>query len=154
LVAAQLTTLWRQPVTVENKPGAAASIGTELVARAAPDGYTILLATTALPISAATFAKLPFDPVKDLTPVMLVSTIPNVLVTNPTLPVRTIEEFVDFARRNPGKLNFASPGVATGQRLTFELLKQSTGIDVVHVPYKGGAPAGQAVLAGEVESMI
>jgi tripartite-type tricarboxylate transporter receptor subunit TctC len=154
LVAAQLTKLWQQPVTVENKPGAAASIGTELVARAAPDGYTILLATTALPISAATFAKLPFDPVRDLSPVMLVSTIPNVLVTNPALPVKTIEEFVDFARRNPGKLNFASPGIATGQRLTFELLKQSTGIDVVHVPYKGGAPAGQAVLAGEVESMI
>ena len=154
LVAAQLTKIWQQPVTVENKPGAAASIGTEYVARAAPDGHTILLATTALPISAATFEKLPFDPVRDLRPVLLVSTIPNVLVVNPTLPARTIGEFVDFARSNPGKLNFASPGVATGQRLTFELLKQSAGIDVVHVPYKGGAPAGQAVLGGEVQSMI
>jgi tripartite-type tricarboxylate transporter receptor subunit TctC len=154
LVAAQLTQQWKQPVTVENKPGAGASIGTEMVAHAAPDGYTILLGTTAFPISAATFAKLPYDPRKDLLPVMLVSTIANVLVVNPKMPAKTIQEFVAYARSHPGKLNYASPGAATGQRLTFELLKQATGIDIVHVPYKGGAPAGQAVLGGEVESMM
>ncbi len=154
LVAARLAQQWGQPVTVENKPGAAANIGTEMVSRAEPDGYTMLLGTTALPISAATFAKLPYDPRKDLVPVMLVSTIANVLVVNPTAPVETVQAFVRYARDNPGKLNYASPGAATGQRLTFELLKQATGIDVVHVPYKGGAPAGQAVMGGEVESMI
>jgi tripartite-type tricarboxylate transporter receptor subunit TctC len=154
LVAARLSKIWQQPVTVENKPGAAANIGTEHVAHATPDGHTMLLATTALPISAATFDRLGYDAVGDLAPVMLVSTIPNVLVVNPALPVRTIQEFVSYARSHPGKLNFASPGAATGQRLTFELLKQAAGIDVVHVAYKGGAPAGQAVVAGEVESMI
>lgn len=154
LVAARLAQHWGQPVTVENKPGAAANIGTEMVSRAEPDGYTMLLGTTALPISAATFAKLPYEPRKGLVPVMLVSTIANVLVVNPATPARTVQEFVGYARDNPGKLNYASPGAATGQRLTFELLKQATGIDVVHVPYKGGAPAGQAVMGGEVESMI
>jgi tripartite-type tricarboxylate transporter receptor subunit TctC len=154
LVAARLAKIWQQPVTVENKPGAAANIGTEHVARAEPDGHTMLLATTALPISVATFDKLGYDAVRDLAPVMLVSTIPSVLVVNPALPVRTIQEFVSYAKSHPGKLNFASPGAATGQRLTFELLKQVLGIDLVHVAYKGGAPAGQAVVAGEVESMI
>src|SRR5690606_24414080 len=118
------------------------------------DGYAMLLGTTALPISAATFAKLPYDPRKDLIPVMLVSTIANVLVVNPKVPADTVQAFVAHAKANPGKLNYASPGAATGQRMTFELLKQATGIDIVHVPYKGGAPAGQAVLGGEVESMI
>jgi tripartite-type tricarboxylate transporter receptor subunit TctC len=154
LVAARLAKIWQQPVTVDNKPGAAANIGTEHVAHAEPDGHTMLLATTALPISVATFDRLGYDAVRDFIPVMLVSTIPSVLVVNPTLPVRTIQEFVAYAKSHPGKLNFASPGAATGQRLTFELLKQRLGIDLVHVPYKGGAPAGQAVVAGEVETMI
>jgi tripartite-type tricarboxylate transporter receptor subunit TctC len=154
LVAARLAKLWKQPVTVENKPGAAANIGAEHVAHAEPDGHTMLLATTAMPVSAATFEKLAYDPVRDFSPVMLVTTIPNVLVVNPALPVRTIQEFVSYAKSHPGKLNFSSPGAATGQRLTFELLKQALGIDLVHVAYKGGAPAGQAVVAGEVESMI
>jgi tripartite-type tricarboxylate transporter receptor subunit TctC len=154
LVAARLAKIWQQPVTVDNKPGAAANIGTEHVAHAEPDGHTMLLATTALPISVATFERLGYDAVRDFAPVMLVTTIPNVLVVNPTLPVRTIQEFVSYARGHPGKLNFASPGAATGQRLTFELLKQVLGIDLVHVAYKGGAPAGQAVVAGEVECMI
>ncbi len=154
LVAARLAKIWQQPVTVDNKPGAAANIGTEHVAHAERDGHTMLLATTALPISVATFDRLGYDAVRDFMPVMLVSTIPNVLVVNPTLPVRTIQEFVAYAKSHPGKLNFASPGAATGQRLTFELLKQVLGIDLVHVAYKGGAPAGQAVVAGEVETMI
>ena len=102
LVAARLAQIWQQPVTVDNKPGAAANIGTELVAHAPPDGYTLLLGTTALPISAATFDKLGYDPVKDLMPVMLVSTIANVLVVNPALPAKTIQEFIAYAKANPG----------------------------------------------------
>lgn len=154
LIAPKLGELWKQPVVVENKPGAGANIGTDHVAKSAPDGHTLLLATTALAVSAAVYEKLPYDPLADLAPVLFVSSIPNLLVVTPSLPASTPQEFVAYARANPGKLNFASPGPATGQRLAFELVKQSAGIDVVHVPYKGGAPAGQAVMAGEVQAMI
>jgi tripartite-type tricarboxylate transporter receptor subunit TctC len=154
LVAPKLGEIWKQPVVVENRPGAGANIGTDYVAKSAPDGHTLLLATTALAVSAAVYDKLPYDPLADLAPVTFVSSIPNLLVVTPSLPASTPQEFVAYARANPGKLNFASPGPATGQRLAFELVKQAAGIDVVHVPYKGGAPAGQAVMAGEVQAMV
>jgi tripartite-type tricarboxylate transporter receptor subunit TctC len=154
LVAPKLAELWKQPVLVENKPGAGANIGTDYVAKSAPDGHTLLLATTAFAVSAAVYDKLPYDPQKDLAPVLFVSSIPNLLVVNPALPAATPQEFVQYARANAGKLSFASPGPATGQRLAFELVKQAAGIDFLHVPYKGGAPAGQAVIAGEVQAMI
>jgi len=154
LVAPKLAELWKQPVLVENKPGAGANIGTDYVAKSAPDGHTLLLATTAFAVSAAVYDKLPYDPQKDLAPVLFVSSIPNLLVVNPALPASTPQEFVQYARANPGKLSFSSPGPATGQRLAFELVKQAAGIDLLHVPYKGGAPAGQAVMAGEVQAMI
>jgi tripartite-type tricarboxylate transporter receptor subunit TctC len=154
LVAPKLAELWKQPVLVENKPGAGANIGTDYVAKSAPDGHTLLLATTAFAVSAAVYDKLPYDPLKDLAPVLFVSSIPNLLVVNPALPASTPQEFVQYARANPGKLSFSSPGPATGQRLAFELVKQAAGIDLLHVPYKGGAPAGQAVMAGEVQAMI
>ena len=154
LVAPRLQEAWKQPVLVENRPGAGANIGAEFVAKSAPDGHTLLLATTALAASAAISEKLAYDPQKDLAPVGFVSSIANVLVVPTSLPASTPQEFVALARAQPGRLNFASPGATTGQRLTFELLKQMTGIDVVHVPYKGGAPAGQALIAGEVQSMI
>ncbi len=154
LVAPRLQEQWKQPVLVENKPGAGANIGAELVARSAPDGHTLLLATTALAASAAIGEKLGYDAQKDLAPVLFVSSIANVLVVPASLAARTPQEFVALAKAQPGKLNFSSPGATTGQRLTFELLKQAAGIDVVHVPYKGGAPAGAALVAGEVQSMI
>jgi tripartite-type tricarboxylate transporter receptor subunit TctC len=139
---------------VENKPGAGANIGTTYVAKAPADGHTLLLATTALSISPSVFAQLQYDAVRDLAPVTMVSTIPNVLVVHPDVPAKTIGEFIAYARANPGKLNFAAPGAASGQRMTFELVKQATGTDVVMVPYNGGAPALQAVLAGQVQAMI
>ncbi|MCC6212116.1 MAG: tripartite tricarboxylate transporter substrate binding protein [Burkholderiales bacterium] len=154
LVAPKLSEMWKQPVVVENKPGAGANIGTDFVAKSAPDGHTLLLATTALAVSAAVYDKLPYDPLRDLAPVVFVSSIPNLLVANPALPASTPSAFVQYAKANPGKLSYASPGPATGQRLAFELVKQSAGIDFLHVPYKGGAPAGQAVMSGEVQAMI
>jgi len=154
LVAPKLAELWKQPVVVENKPGAAANIGADFVAKSPPDGHTQLLATTALAASAAIFDKLTYDPVKDLAPVVFVAAIPNLLMVHSSVPATTPQAFVAYAKANPGKLNFASPGASTGQRLTFELFKQMTGIDVVHIAYKGGAPAGQALLAGEVQAMI
>jgi tripartite-type tricarboxylate transporter receptor subunit TctC len=154
LVAPKLAELWRQPVVVENKPGAAANIGADFVAKSPPDGHTQLLATTALAASAAIFDKLTYDPVKDLAPVVFVAAIPNLLMVHSSVPANSPQAFVAYAKANPGKLNFASPGASTGQRLTFELFKQMAGIDVVHIAYKGGAPAGQALLAGEVQAMI
>jgi tripartite-type tricarboxylate transporter receptor subunit TctC len=154
LVAPKLAELWKQPVVVENKPGAGANIGTDFVAKSAPDGHTLLLATTALAASAAVYDKLPYDPFKDLAPVLFVSSIPNLLVVTPALPASSPKELVQYAKANPGKLSYSSPGPATGQRLAFELVKQAAGIDFLHVPYKGGAPAGQAVMSGEVQAMI
>jgi len=154
LVAPKLAELWKQPVLVENKPGAAANIGADFVAKSPSDGHTQLFATTALAASAAIFDKLTYDPVKDLAPVVFVAAIPNLLMVHASVPATTPQAFVAYAKANPGKLNFASPGASTGQRLTFELFKQMTGIDVVHIAYKGGAPAGQALLAGEVQAMI
>lgn len=154
LIAPKLQEKWGQTVLVENKPGAGANIGTAEVAKSAPDGHTLLLATTAIAISPSTFASLQYDAMKDLAPVTMISTIPNILVVNAAVKAATIQEFIALAKSQPGKLNFSAPGAASGQRMTFELIKQVTGTDVVMVPYKGGAPALQAVIAGEVQAMI
>ena len=154
LLAAKLAEQWGQPVVVENRPGASANIGTAFVARSAPDGYTMLLATTAIAISPSVFTSTGYDAQKDFAPVARVSTIPNVLVVNPQVPATTIGEFIAYAKAHPGELNFAAPGAASGQRMTFEMIKQRTGTDIVMVPYGGGAPALQAVLAGQVQAMI
>ncbi len=154
LLASKLEKQWGQPVVVENRPGAGANIGTAFVAHAVPDGHTILLATTALAISPSVYNNTGYDALKDFAPVMLVSTIPNVLVVHPAVPATTITEFITYAKAHPGKLNFAAPGASSGQRMTFEMIKQATGTDIVMVPYGGGAPALQAVLGGQVEAMI
>jgi tripartite-type tricarboxylate transporter receptor subunit TctC len=154
LLAAKLGEFWTQPIVVENRPGADTIIGTEAVVRAPADGHTVLIAASALPITQAVRRKLPYNVLTEFAPVTLIGTLPNVLVVHPSVEARTPAEFVALAKANPGKLNFASAGPSTGQRFTFELLKQNLGFDVIHVPYKGGAPATQAVLAGEVQSMI
>lgn len=154
VLAARLAEKWGQPVVVENRPGAGANLGTALVAKSPPDGYTLLLATTALSISPSVFKAPGYDALRDLAPVTMVSTIANVLVVNPEVPARTIGEFIAYIKANPGKLNFSAPGASSGQRMTFEMIKQATGSDIVMVPYAGGAPALQAVLAGQVQAMI
>ncbi|HEV7263492.1 MAG TPA: tripartite tricarboxylate transporter substrate binding protein [Falsiroseomonas sp.] len=154
LFAARLQEKWGQPVVVENRPGGDTIIATGAVVQAPADGYTVLLATSALPITAAVRRSLPYDVQRDLSPVTLIGTIPNALVVHPSVRANTVAEFVALAKSRPGALNFASAGASTGQRFAFELLKQRLGIDVVHVPFRGGAPATQAVVAGQVESMI
>ena len=154
LLAAKLADKWGQPVVVDNRPGAGANIGTAQVAKATPDGHTLLLATTALSISPSVFAQPGYDALRDLAPITLVSTIPNVLVVHPDVPAKTIAEFIAHLRANPGKLNFAAPGASSGQRMTFEMIKQVTNTDILMVPYAGGAPALQAVLGGQVQAMI
>jgi len=154
LVGQKLSGKWGQPVIVENKAGAAGNIGMGEGARAAPDGYTLVLAPTGnLTVNQFLF-KLPFDTAKDLAPVTVLATSPNVLVVNPSVPAKTFGELIAYAKANPGKLNFASPGAGSGAHLAGELLNIDAGIQAQHVPYKGLAPAVTDLLGGQVQMMF
>lgn len=139
IVAQKLTERLGQPVVVENKPGAGGTIGSDFVAKSAPDGHTLLMATSSTHSIGPSLQKLPYDPLKDFAPITHVANVPNVLVVSPTLPVRDVKEFVAYAKARPGQLNYASSGVGTVVRLNAELFKLITGTDLVHVPYKGTA---------------
>jgi tripartite-type tricarboxylate transporter receptor subunit TctC len=144
-----------QPVVVENRPGAGAAIGAEAVARSAPDGYTLLIGTSSTHgVNSAVNPKLSYDPVKDFSPVVLLATAPWMVVVNPSLPVHNPKELIEYAKAHPGKLNFASYGRGSSNHLATELLKARAGIDVVHVPYKGSAPALLDLVAGQVNFML
>jgi tripartite-type tricarboxylate transporter receptor subunit TctC len=150
-VAPHLSDRLGKSVVVENRPGAGSVIGTAAGAKAAPDGYTIVMAGSgSLAISAALYKKLPYDPVKDLVPILLPAKIPFFLVVNPSLPVRSVAELVTYAKESPGKLAYASGGPGSPHHLYAELLKNMTGIEMTHVPYKGSAPALTDVVAGHV----
>jgi tripartite-type tricarboxylate transporter receptor subunit TctC len=150
-VAPHLSDRLGKSVVVENRPGAGSVIGTAAGAKAAPDGYTMVMAGSgSLAISATMYKKLPYDPVKDLVPLALGGRVPFVLVVNPSLPVRSVAELVQYAKNNPGKLSFASGGPGSPHHLYGELLKSMTGIEMTHVPYKGSAPALTDVIAGHV----
>ncbi len=150
LLAPKLTEMLGQPVVIENRQGAGANIAHELVAKAAPDGYTLLLTTPSVTTGMALYKKLPFDALRDLTAVSMFSTGPLVLVVHDSVPAKTLQELVDLARGKPGALAFGSAGTGTGQHLGGEIFKLRTKTDMLHVPYKGTGPALTAVLAGEV----
>src|SRR4029450_7358161 len=154
IVAQHLSEKLGQQVVVDNKPGAGGNVGAEIVAKAAPDGYTMLMANTALMVAPYLYAKMTFDPLVDLVPVTMVNSAPLMLVVHPSLPVRSVPEFLFYAKANPGKLNYGSGGVGTTPFLAVELLKSMTGINAVHVPYKGGAPALADLVAGQIAFMI
>jgi len=155
LIAQKLTEAWGQAVVVDNKPGAGGNIGADLVAKAAPDGYTILLgALSTHAVNPSLYAKMPYDPIRDFVPITLLATTPNVLVVNPLLPVNSVKDLVAYAKANPGKLSFGSGSNGSAGHLAGELFKVDTGTDIVHIPYKGGAPATQALLAGDVQFMF
>src|SRR5437660_4243412 len=150
-VAPPLSERLGKSVVVENRPGAGSVIGTAAGAKAAPDGYTIVMAGSgSLAISATLYKKLPYDPVKDLVPLVLAGKIPFFLVVNPSLPVHSVAELVKYAMENPGKLSYGSGGPGSPHHLYAELLKSMTGIEMTHVPYKGSAPALTDVVAGHV----
>lgn len=154
LVAPRLAERLGQPVVVDNRPGGGGGIAEAIVARAAPDGYTILMCASSIAIIPSLYKKLPYDPVRDLAPVSLVGISARVLVVNPALPVKSIKELVTLARSKRGQLTFASSGKGSGSHLDTELLKIMAGIDILHVPYKGSAPGLLAVLSGEVSMVI
>jgi tripartite-type tricarboxylate transporter receptor subunit TctC len=155
IVGEKLSQQWGQPVIVENKVGAAGNIGMAEGARAAPDGYTLVLAPAGnLTVNPSLFPNLPFDTARDLAPVTLLAQSPNVLVVHPSVPAKTFAELVAYAKANPGKLNFASPGEGSGAHLAGELFNLEAGVRSVHVPYKGIAPAVNDVLGGNVQMMF
>jgi tripartite-type tricarboxylate transporter receptor subunit TctC len=149
-IGQKLTEEWKQPVIVDNRPGAGANIGAEIVVKSPPDGYTLLLASTIHTINPSLYRKLAYDPVKDFTPITLIATTSQVLVVHPSLPVKTVKELVAYAKERPGAINYSSAGKGSQPHLTAELFKSRTGIDIVHVPYKGAPPAMTDLLAGHV----
>ncbi len=154
-IGQKLSERWGQQVLIENRAGAGGNIATELVAKAAPDGYTLLFAASAqLAVNPSLYGKVPFDPVKSFAPVTLVGSVPNILVAHPSLPVRSLKEFIAFAKARPGQLNYATAGSGSTAHLSVELLKIRTGIDIVHVPYRGAAPAVSDLLGGQVPLMM
>jgi tripartite-type tricarboxylate transporter receptor subunit TctC len=151
LVAQKLTERWGRPVVVENRAGAGGNIATEIVAKSAPDGYTLIMAFSSHASNAALYEKLPFDVGRDFTPVTLVATAPVVVAAIPSLPAKNLAELIEYARPRPGAVKFASSGVGTPVHLAGELMMQLTGIRMTHVPYKGIAPAMAAMLGGETD---
>jgi tripartite-type tricarboxylate transporter receptor subunit TctC len=154
-VAQKLSEAWGRQMIVDNRPGAGGNIGSDLVAKSAPDGYTLLMGTVSThAINPSLYKNMPYDHVKDFAPVILVAGVPNVLVVNPSLPVHSVPELIAYAKANPGKLNFASSGNGTSIHLSGELFKAMTGVEMTHVPYKGSAPALTDLIGGQVQLMF
>ena len=141
-----------QPVVVDNRPGAGGNIGADLAAKAAPDGYTIVIASNQVTMNPALYAKLPFDIEKDFAPVALAASVPMVLVVNPAVPAASVKELVALAKAEPGKLNYSTPGNGTPQHIAFEVFNHAAGIRIAHVPYKGTGPAIADVIGGQVQA--
>ena len=153
--APKLTEALGQSVVVDNRPGAGGNIGADLVAKSAPDGYTLLMGTVGThAINPSLYAKMPYDHVKDFAPVVLVAGVPNVLVVNPSLPVNSVADLIKLAKSKPGAINFASSGNGTSIHLSGELFKTMAGVDMTHVPYKGSAPALTDLMGGQVQVMF
>ncbi len=153
MLAQKLTEAWGQQVVVDNRPGAATTIGAEITARSNADGYTIMFFSVSFAINAAVNPKLPFDPIKDFTPITLVARVPQMLDVNPALPAKSVKEFVALAKAKPGQINYASAGNGSSTHLAMEIFTSMAGISLNHIPYKGTAPGMTDLLAGHVQAM-
>jgi tripartite-type tricarboxylate transporter receptor subunit TctC len=151
LIGQSLSERLGQPFVIENRPGAGSNIAAEAVVRAPPDGYTLLIAATTNTINATLYGKLNFDFIRDIAPLAGIVTEPLVLTVTPSVPAKTVPEFIAHAKANPGKVNMASPGIGTPQHVCGELFKMMAGVDMVHVPYRGGAPAMTDLIGGQVQ---
>ena len=154
VISGRLSAVWGQQMVVENKGGGATSIGTDAVAKADPDGYTVLLQSMPLAVNKFLFKTLPFDPVADLAPVSLVCDYPNIMAVPMSSPAHTVKEFIDYARANPGKVTYASSGHGTSVHLSGELFNRMTGLKLLHVPYRGAGPALNDLIPGRVDVMF
>lgn len=155
IVAQELTERWGRQVIVDNRPGGAATIGVAAVARSAPDGYTLLVGSAgSMTIKASVFQKLPFDIIKDFSPISTMASGPFVMVVHPSVPAQSVKQFIALARARPGEMFFGSPGSGTGGHLSGELLKMLAKINIVHVPYKGGGPAMTDLLSGQISVLF
>ena len=154
-LASRLQEAMSQPFVVENRSGAGGNVGADAVAKAAPDGYTLLVSTNGVfAINKALYKSMPFDPDKDLAPLSLLATAPQMLVVHPSLGLKDFKGFIEYAKRNPGKLSYGSVGGGSASHLTMELLKSDAGVDLVHVPYKGFPPAVTDMLSGNIQAMF
>jgi tripartite-type tricarboxylate transporter receptor subunit TctC len=155
IVASKLNELWGQPVVIDNRAGAGGTIATDIAAKAPADGYSLLFCGIwSHGIAPSLYKHLPYDHYKDFAPVSMVGTTPNVLVVNPSVPAKSVSEFIAYTKANSGKVIIASPGVGSSPHMTMELFRLTTGIDIVHVPYKGGAPALTDLLGGHIPAMF
>ena len=154
VVAGKLSAIWGQQMVVENKGGGATSIGTDTVAKADPDGYTVLLQSMPLAVNKFLFATLPLDPVADLAPVSLICDYPNVMAVPMSSPAHTVKEFIDYAKANPGKVTYASSGYGTSVHLSGELFNSMAGLKLQHIPYRGAGPALNDLIPGRVDVMF
>ncbi|MBI3374879.1 MAG: tripartite tricarboxylate transporter substrate binding protein [Betaproteobacteria bacterium] len=154
IFADRLGAMWSQPVVVDNRAGAAGNIGSEVTAKSAADGYTVLLAASSHVTNGGLYSKLPYDPIKDFTPISQVAYYSLVLVAHPSVAASSLKELIELAKANPGKLSLASAGNGTPTHLTAELFRRATGIDFLHVPYRGAAPATNDLLAGQAQLMF
>src|SRR5258705_2145769 len=155
MVGDRLSASLGQSVIVDNRPGAAGNIGMELAAKAAPDGYTLVLAPAGnLTVNPSLYRSVPYDVARDFAPVTVIAAVPNILVVNPAVPAQDLAELIRYAKANPGRLNFSSPGSGSGAHLAGELLKSSAGIDIVHIPFNGVGPAMAGLLGGAVQLLF
>ncbi len=156
MVGQKLGDAWGQPFVIENKPGAAGIIGTDFVAKSAPDGYTLVMGSSGpLAVNPGLYgAKLPYDPIRDFAHITVVAAVPLFLVANPNFPANNVKEFIAYAKANPGKVNYGSGGSGVTNHLAMSMFKNAAGIDIVHIPFKGGPPAVTALIAGDTQVMF